>query len=378
MGQFQEKVEEMKERIQELSYSPPEATEEILKNTDNPQNNIDNNENVTDTEINPNLTQTNHKKNKNFTLKKRIDHLVYENKIKDTQTQKLLNALQETKQRLAEQDILLKQKEAYINDYYENNLQNKKMAVKEAIKMAKEEGDIDKESDLLQESQQITAELAAHNLYKHKILPKELEEQASLYNQHYYQDDFSTNNNKNVEPQAEHNEELDIWLERNPWADPHSQMFDQDLRNEVNEIASELDKRLKFNGSAHLIGTAEYFNSLDNIMKDRWGYQASTKNREDEDDQEDLYSNTSSPTYYQSPVSPVTRNGSFMSEQYVQQHAQKSNHPQIALSPQELALARNLHIKTQNGYANPSQALQTFQYYKNLYKNKPTTKITIE
>mgnify|MGYP005608424881 FL=1 len=363
MSEFQEKVAAIKEKIQEAGFSPP--TEDIPE--DSPLS--DNTETDLESEQKQEFSSP-PKKNKHQTLKKRIDQLTYENKLKDSQTQALLNRVQEQEYLLSEREEQLKQKELHTNAYYENNLQNRKLALKDAIKAAKEEGDINREVELTQESEQIAAELAAHSLYKHQILPKELEQnynrQQIVQQQTQYED--PRYNPNYIEPQTEHNEELDYWLERNPWADPYSQEFDQELRSEVNEIALELDKRLKFNGNANLIGTPEYFTSLDNIMRDRWGHQTQPQNEPPQ------YSNTP----YQSPVAPVTRNGSSMSEQYVAQKSLTHRHPGVALNPQELAIARNLQIKTTNGFAPQNKALESYEKKKKKYEKDPSNKITID
>jgi len=359
MGEFESKVEQFKQTIQEPGFTTPENVQEIDENTTNDtSDNLDvSNSDAAPVSDSPPKTRKRHTN----TFKKRIDQLTYENRIKEAQTQELLAKVQRQEQLLAEKQNQLEQNEYHKNAYYENNLQNREAAILNELKVAKEEGDVDKEISLSKALAQVTAEQSTYNLYKAQIKPKEnsfapeefFEPRPNVYQQNVSED---------IDYGESGNEEYESWLEKNPWADPESPNFSPRLRNEINDLATELDETLRYNGYADMIGTSEYFNSLDNLMADR--YRVSAKD--------------SAKPSNQSTVAPVSRRGSSMADQYVAKNP-NSTRGSMSLTEDEYKIARNLQIKLPNGrYATGDEAVKRYAEAKRYASPDGSNKLVIE
>lgn len=301
-------------------------------------------------------------------LKKRIDQITFEKNIREAQTQELLARVQEQEQRLASQQALLEQNEQYKNAYYENNLKTRETAIINELKVAKEEGDVDKEISLSKELAKVAADQSTHGLYKsqlknqpaHPNYNMNYDIQPNIYPDPTYGNNVQSNDYNYDEPI---NEAYDSWIEQNPWADPESQNYSHRLRQEANELANELDETLRYNKISNVIGTPEYFQIIDNLMSERY----SVKNEAPIQRETQSYN-----------VAPVSRNGSSMADQYMTKNRNNTRR-HVSLSEDEYKIARNLQIKMPNGqYATGDEAIRLYAEAKRDTNPRGSHKIVID
>jgi hypothetical protein len=296
-------------------------------------------------------------------LKRRIDQVTFEKSVREAQTQELLARIQDQEQRLAQQQSLLEQNEQYKNAYYENNLQTREAGIINELKVAKEEGDIDKEIALSKELAKVTADQSTYGLYKSQL------KNQSTHNYNdpdIYPEPTYGNNIPVPEPTYDEpvNEAYDLWLERNPWADPESRNYSPRLRDEANQLADEINERLRYNGNSDIIGTPAYFDSIENLMSQRYGLQNEAKPQKEQSQ------------YYN--VAPVSRNGSSMADQYMTRNPNNTRR-HIPLSEDEYKIARNLQIKLPNGkYATGDEAVLRYSEAKRMQNPSGSNKLVIE
>lgn len=305
-------------------------------------------------------------------LKRRLEQVTYEKSIREAQTQELMARVQEQERRLAEQQALLEQSEQYKNTYYENNLQTRESAILNELKTAKEEGDIDKEIALSKELAKIAADQSTYGLYKSQLRNQSSYDQQNIYPQPTFGSDLKyQNQDPNYLPQQTYeepyNEAYDAWLEKNPWADPESRNFSPRLVEEANKLVSELDDMLRYNGDSDRIGTSDYYNTIDNLMSERYGIRK--QEQRPRESQESQYSN----------VAPVSRNGSSMADQYMARNPDNTRR-NISLTEDEYKIARNLQIKLPDGRWRPGgdEALRRYMEAKKFKNPNGSQKITIE
>lgn len=351
MGEFQEKVEELKATLQSPGFMVPDELE---------REGVD--EEEAPYEEAPLEEQIQQKKEhrsrvKRESLKHQLDKARYESKLKDEQNQKLLAHLQEKERLLAEKQMQVET--AISNDHsrYLETLGLREQSILNELKVAKEEGDLQKEIDLTKDIAQVVADKSTYGLYKsqmHNQRNQGTEYEEDAYSPYPYQYSIPYQ-----EPYAEpENEHMENWLDRNPWADPSSSNYSQRLRGEVGQLASELDEMLKYNGRADMIGTSYYFDSLDNLMRDKYGTgnERSAQNS----------GHSGGPM-----VAPVSRSGSSMSDQYMSTHP-NSTRGGMSLTKEEYALARNLQIQMPNGRMRSSaEAIELYKEGKRHTSNDP-------
>ena len=111
-----------------------------------------------------------------------------------------------------------------------------------------------------------------------------------------------------------------------------------------------------------MIGTYEFFNTISNVMKDK--YEAPLEPQQRQPQQQGYR--------MPSPVAPVTRSGTSMADQYVSRRPNSSGQTRrVALSSDEYQLARNLQIPLGGGrYLNGDSALERYERAKN-YPESP-------
>lgn len=294
-------------------------------------------------------------------LKKRIEQVTFEKNFREAQTQELLAKIQQQEQRLYDQQELLEQNEQYKNAYYENNLQTRESAVRNELKTAKEEGDVDKDIALSSELAKIAADKSTYGLYKSQFnnQPKQPQPNNNYNNQsNIYQEPSYGSNIQGDDSYGEPvNEAYDYWLEKNSWADPESQDYSPRLREEANGLANELDEMLRYNGTTNIIGTPKYFETIDNVMSEKYAVQ----NKEPRQRESQSYN-----------VAPVSRNGSSMADQYISKNPNNTRQ-HISLSEDEYKIARNLQIKMPNGqYATGDEAVRRYAESKKHLNENPT------
>ena len=274
------------------------------------------------------------KKNAN-PFNKRIDRLTAEKGEFEQHAHFLAQQLAErdaiiAAQREKEQDLLveLSHKSKYADTAFEQNLQNLESSLIDKIEQAELEGDIRKKTELSRDLAKVVAQQSTYELYKSQ---QQQQQKQQLYNEPYVP--YETPVTPPLPQRAPVNDDFLEWKENNPWYG-----VDQNLTREADEISEDLAKRLRFNNQEHLIGTNDFRQSVTNIMRDRYGIGAS----DPEPDEESTYT----PTYQtrQPAVAPVSRRGTSMADQYVNN---RGNGPQrmSPLTKEEYNLARYLPQK---------------------------------
>lgn len=369
MSEFQDKVSQYKQTIVDEGFK----TDDMGGITESPTISIDDSGDIQNPkELHENIDQQPKQKKPGRKtvegLKRRIDQITFEKNVREAQTQQLFAKVQEQEQRLAAQQALLEQSEQSKNSYYENNLQTRETAVINELKVAKEEGDVDREIALSKELAKVTADQSTYGLYKSQLKNQYNQPQYNYDNQTniYPEPTYGTNihdPNINVNYDEPVNEIYDSWLERNPWADPDSQNYSPRLRDEASQLANEFDEMLRYNGNADVIGTADYYQSIENLMSDRYA----VKNEEPKRRESQSYS-----------VAPVSRNGSSMADQYMSKHPNNTRR-HTSLTEDEYKIARNLQIKLPNGkYATGDEAIRRYADAKRMSNPDGTHKLVID
>lgn len=347
MGEFQEKVEELKNTMQNPGFTVPDELGEDVASENEPIQEISPEDQA------PEKRSERRRNARRESLKHKLDQARYESKLKDEQNQLLLAQLQETERRLSEKQYQVE--EAVNNDHnrYLNSLVLREQSILSELKVAKEEGDTQKEVELTRDMAQVVSEKSTYDLYKSQIHTPQRQSRIEdeYYPQPYvpqaiYQDPYQDYE----EPENEHYEN---WLDRNQWADPHSSGYSQKLRSEVEDLSSRLDGFLRNKGVADLIGTPEYYDSLDTLMRD----EHDTSN--ERTPQNSGYSGGSM-------VAPVSRSGSSLSDQYVSRNP-NSTRRGVSLTKEEYAIARNLQIPMPNGRMH--SAAEAIELYKQGKRN---------
>lgn len=328
MSEFQEKLQAMKEGMTNALEDNPAIISSNLIDSPSEVMPTDQQEDEPSRSQLPERNERGHRKRK--TVRDKLEVVLAENRAKDAQQQQLMAYIQEQERRLAEAEAKAEQNAHYSNVYYEQSLENDEQRILTELEIAKESGDIKKEVAMQQKLAEIAAQKQTQLLSK--TLQRNQPQPASYQEPTYYpQPQYQQKDTYQEEPINEYYED---WLEENPWADPRSSEYDSSLSQEVNDIAVELNKNLKFKRHGHMIGTPEYYGALSNIMNERYG--GNPNNNYNNSEYEDNRAGDLQP--YE--VAPVTKRGSSMAERYV------SNNPatnrQIANnSPSRRALTKD-------------------------------------
>lgn len=382
MSEFQDKVQQYKQTIVDTGFKTDDVpTIEGSAITDVPTINVDESDQQDLPQNNENQQETPKKAGRKTVegLKKRIDQVTFERNVREAQAQELMARVQEQERRLAEQEALLAQNEQHKNAYYENNLFTRENAIINELKVAKEEGNIDKEIELSKELAKVAADKSTHGLYKSQLNNQPRYEpspvpnypynnQSNLYPEPTYGRDLHSPNNYE-EPI---NEAYDNWLDKNPWADPESQNYSPRLRDEAVSLANELDEMLRYNGNSEYIGTPKYFDSIDNLMSERYGIQSQNQTQNNE------YQEPKPRESQSYSVAPVSRSGSSMADQYMTKNPNNTRR-HMSLSEDEYKIARNLQIKLPSGkYATGDEAVRRYAEAKRMQNPSGSQKLVIE
>lgn len=357
MSEFSDKVSAIKESMKEHVFSPSLDEDNgdvtVIESDDsfNDSPETVESENVAERSTKKSNFRSRGDKNK---LKSRLDQTTYEKNLYLAQNRELMARLQDQERILAENRYKAAQNEQQRDAYYEDNLVTKEQSVLNALKVAKEEGDIDKEVNLSHELSKIAAEKSTYDLYKNQISP-----QQQMQQEQPYYNDYDIVNAPPIDPYIPYqedepeNEHLENWLDSNPWADPNSQAYSPRLREEVNHLATELDDLLRYDGSAHVIGTPEYFQSLDNLMRERYAIDENRQQPRSSGGQQQYSGGNQH-------VAPVSRNGGSMADQYMSNNRNRTRQS-VPLTQAEYNIARNLQIKLPNGrMATPEEAIKRY------------------
>ena len=291
------------------------------------------------------------KARKGVPLPKRISQLTYEKKLLEEQLQQAeyvrqvqLAELQRENQAYRAQLI---QKEDSEIDNLESTIQSNEHVIMNEMRRAKEEQDIAAEMKWqreLNELQKASAQVQAHKAAR----------QVQVEDAH---DEYYTEAVAPRMPQpsvADVNPHFLEWTESTPWANQNDPNYSPELMGEADEIAVELNKKLRVARRADVIGTPEYFATINEIIEGRHG--VGTPEMEYENN-----AHSQRQHYQSSPASHVggvNRQGATMAEQYARQNqGQRPYSSGARLSPEQEMVARNLQIKGNDGrYLNPVEA----------------------
>jgi hypothetical protein len=259
------------------------------------------------------------KKKKNVDLKKRLDQATYNNNFL---AQKLAQREAEFAQQQAriqqyEEQLALKKQED--DQQFENTLDYHESDIKEKIRVAKEDGDINREVELIDQLAELKATKTTHASWK---VQEELRRLDKLENEEYDTYELPLSQDYLKTPQQL---ELENWVNENPWYNTNPV-----LRREFDEIATELTNILTFNNQAHLIDSPGFMESVTNEMRKKYAYNEPAPYQ--------------SNSYYQSPtsvVAPVTRRTvPTMAQNYVNQNG--TARVSTTLTKEDMERARHL------------------------------------
>lgn len=284
---------------------------------------------------------------------KRINQLTARLGDSEQNTFFLAQQLAEKEAIIAQQNAALQEKESSLyrekenrNAYYESDLDTQERSIKNELKRAKEEGNIDAEVELSSQLADVKGKKNAFELWKSEESRKN---QEKLLNEEYIPYE-QTITQPFIQPRYEEpvNEDFAEWVETNQWY-----ANNQSLKEEADIIANEMAKHMSFNGMDNLVGTYAFFDSVANVMRDRY----STSDQIEQPQRQRTMQNH---------VSPVTRSGTSMADQYIARNPGRGNVKQVSLSVDEYKIARNLQIPTGGGrYLSGDDAIRYYEKAKN-------------
>lgn len=272
-------------------------------------------------------------KNKN-PYKERISKLINDNHAKNQINAELQQKLAEREQLLALKEEQLKQNELRNQKLFEANLETEESSVLQKLRQAKQDGDIDLEVKLEQDLARVKANQAAFDVLKiqqQNQVQAPYEEDTTFYPEVTSSYDYSAYRDEPELPESYQN-----FLDRNPWANPNSNAYDDSLLNEANSIAEDFNKRLKFNNQANLIGTDAYYDAIEKVMHESYAL-----NKSNQEQSNNYYQQNYNP----SPMTGVSRQGASMADHYAyKNNTNSSMGGALPLTPLEYKIARNLRI----------------------------------
>jgi hypothetical protein len=310
----------------------------------------------------PNQEQThsveasqNKRVNKN-PFKKRISQLVHASQEKD-------NVIYQQQLRLQQAEELLRQRDQIINETQEsaisanyNTLVADERRLIQELRNAKEMGDIDSEIKLQQalmdtKKYQTTLEMQQ---YQHQNQP------APNYNDS--EDTYVYPITPEPIYEEEDYDEPEIapayasFLNRNRWANPNDPHYSEEILAEANEVAEELNKRLKFNQSAEMIGTDWYYKTIETALANQYGIK-----QEPPKQQKQMQQKPRQPLMQRQQAvysNGVERRGSTMADQYMNRYPQ-TTHNAVPLDERTIKMARSLKIPDPRNPGHPISEEQT-------------------
>lgn len=348
----------------ESGFTVPDQLPETQENKDD--SHLESAQNLPQEESNAAPPPSRERKHNKNSFKERIGKLVHENKNKDYINLTLKQQLEEKERLLFLKEEQLRQKDALNVQLFETNKQTEESSILRALKQATEEGDVEQQVKYQSDLSRIKAEQAAFDVLK---LQQQQYQQNQTPANYPYREETTFypdlgHESQTMESEPELADEYVDFLERNRWADPSSSNYSQRLRKEADEIADEFNETLKFNNQAHLIGTHEYFNAIEGLMRERYASNSSAPSQDYYQQEEQ------SPTYQAPPPAPtagVSRRGATMADQYIAKNPHQMNRAH-SLTEQELKWARNMKIP--NGPVGSNQFMTGDKVAQEWAKNK--------
>ena len=96
-------------------------------------------------------------------------------------------------------------------------------------------------------------------------------QQNNNYQQQNQQQEYQHQTDQGLDDDEEPvNENLVNWVHKTPWANPNKREFNQRMVNDVAAYSVILDNQLEDSGRSHLIGTPQYFKTIDKYVDNRY------------------------------------------------------------------------------------------------------------
>lgn len=305
---------------------------------------------------------------------RRINEITYRAKLSEEQNMQLAARAQEDARRIASLTNELAHQKKIANQYFDNNQQLTELQLSEALKEAKMVGDVDGEVSIQRQMAKLQAERSTFDLYKYQQAQQDAAQ--APYNDSDVVEypisqlpPISSYNYENAEQSSEE-ETLSNWLADNPWADEGDPNYDEGLVNEAMQYKSVIDKQLKLERKAHLIGSKEYLDTISNVIRNNYlGEQEETQapSNNNFESQEDSHPIPQHNYQTRAAVAPVYHSGgSSMAEQYAT--SQRHNASITPLKPDQYNAIRDLAQTT----GKPEQEIaQRFKHTVDAFKEAP-------
>ena len=285
-------------------------------------------------------------KKKSSTSNKRLAQLIHANREKEMALAQANERARLAEERVRQAEEILNQKEQENRIQYAETaklgLEAQEQLIVDRMKTARSLGDIDSEialqNDLIQNKtvQSSLDKLANEPIRQDKAFSDDLYNDTETYVQ-----PLDTSNYENfVEPLEfqEPTAQTDF-MERNPW-------FVQSpaLREEALEIADIVEKQLHFNGQSDLVMSPEYFQVIENTMRERYGFSSGGQIQEQQHTQntQQVYNQKTMPNRAAYSEGVESR-GISMADQYISRNPHM-NQNSGALTESQIRMARNLQI----------------------------------
>lgn len=289
-------------------------------------------------------------KRKGVPLPKRIGQMTYEKKLLEEQLQQAEYLRQTQVAELMRENQsyrtqLAKKEESEI-DNLESTIQSNEQVIMNEMRRAKEDQDITAEMKWqreLNELQRASAQIQAHKAAR-QFQPQEDE---------YYSEPI-VQQPRRQDSVANYNPHFLEWQESTGWANENDPNFSPELLSEADEIAVELNKKLRVARRGDVIGTPEYFSTINEIIEARHGFGSDSRevpSQEsdgfyDEQPQHPQQAYQQQPSYH---VGGVNRQGATMAEQYTATRGTQGQTRNVRLAPEQEILASNLQIRGRDG-----------------------------
>ncbi len=343
-SKFEDAINDIKEAVHADSSDVPNFQDvEVALESDNDQpQNSNQSEGYSDYQAESEPEERNqprpHPRKK--TSNQRFAEMTYKNKVLESQLMQERNLAQsllhenQTLARLAQDN-----NQAAI-DSYEHSLRIKAAAAKHTLQQAIVEEDASTQSEAQELMSEVGAELAL--LKQRKSMPQE--SYNPLQNQAYSPQYMPPA----VQPEAS-NPHYEDWVDSNPWFGRNPE-----LTQEANAQANELKKLFEFNGIDHLVGTPEFFSTLDESMNAKYGVQSNGNA---------THQNSSSPqTYYperRSPVAPINR----QNNSYGNPNQRQGQNAPVSIHPIAQEVMSKLKVSLHGKPLNETDKLKMFGHY---------------
>lgn len=205
-----------------------------------------------DADIPTDEEETEKKKKKNrISEKNRIAQLIREKKQAQSVAHDVLSRNQYLEAKIA-------QKEKEASENHQNYLTSQKEQIKKYLTDAIEEGDPAK----ITEANDLLAQYNSEILWIKKQNTQELSKE---------KDTQYPNPNSYQEPARIPFEETGIeWIEKNTWANPNSEDFDEEMFQEADNYSVRLARKYKLEGRGREIGTDDFFNEITDYIRNSY------------------------------------------------------------------------------------------------------------